>query len=231
MAFNITRTDYSTGSRVETVETVGVGTTLMANWETVQVMSDIWERMYVVTHWSAEKNRAEVTYLEKSDSVTIDFTPEVLRAYVKMRAIGFSENRLAQRERNLQDEHKKVVKDARVTVTGGRNSKDLIGQTFPVVAVITKVYNAGPGRSYEAPLAALAMDDEMKEVIGKNGRTYQNHANVRWVWAMHLEVAGAAEKIAASMALVQAEVREETLKFAKDLVEKLEKQKSMPLAA
>lgn len=230
MAFQVTRTDYSSGSRVETVETLGVGATLSAKWETVQVMSDIWERMLVVTYWDSEKQEPKTAYLERGE-VTVDFTPEVLRAYVKFRANLFAEDRMALRMKRLSEEHKKVVKGATVKVTGGCNSKDLVGQTFPVVAVITKVYNAGPGRSYEAPLAALAMDDEMKEVIGKNGRTYQNHANVRWVWAMYLDVAGADEKIAAGTALVQTEVREEMLNYAKNLVEELQRNKTQKIAA
>ena len=83
MAFTVTRTNWQPdGKTTTTVETLGVGATLTAKMETVQVMSDIWESQLYVMYWDAAAGKPAGAYLpdQGQSDVTIDYTPEVLKA-------------------------------------------------------------------------------------------------------------------------------------------------------
>lgn len=158
------------------IDTIAVGSTLYIRVDVVQVMSDIWEdlwRAYYVT----DTGEISCTTFEEA---SVDSTPEV---FEKHRDYKFKLEFDRRYQDALADNSLTSVKGRTVKVVRGRKSQGLEGK---VVAVINSFYNAGY-RGYEAKKIAIALDDT-KVTVTKNGRQYENYANVQWVWANNCEV-------------------------------------------
>lgn len=200
MAFTLTRTNWQPdGKSVTTSETLGVGTTLSAKNETVQVMSDIWESQLYVTYWDAEAGKPAGAFLTNNEEVTIDYTPEALKAYVsymaKMKYESALENAVAYSRRTRLE----VTAGKTVKITGGRPKPGVVvGKEYVVFHVMDRTYGQGYHSSVR-PMAGIALDAEKHDVVGKNGKTYQSYKNVAWVWAHNTEVVGAEDAIAADL--------------------------------
>jgi hypothetical protein len=175
-----TTVDYKTGETKEFV--VGVNTTLYAQWETVQIMSDVWEQIYTIYYWNDETNTLSSRH---SDSTTVcTFDADYESIFVKFEQNAFKRNFGSTLAKAESDSNIVAVKNRVVKVVKGKTSVGLEGK---VVAMTQKYY----GNHYNAPLrykVAIALDDEMTTFTAKNGKQYPCHKNVVWVWDLNCEV-------------------------------------------
>jgi hypothetical protein len=225
MAFTVTRYDYTTGQRVESRETLGVGTTLFSAMETVQVMSDIWESQLCVTYWDAEAGAPKSMYVtEGVPNVIVDYTPEVLKAYIAQQAKLQYTNVLERLESAARKDFQKVVPGATVKVTGGKQKPGVtVGKEYKVFHVMERSYGMGY-RASMRPIAGIALDEEMHDVVGKNGRTYQSYKNVAWVWCHNMEVVGAEAEFEKYMPTMIAQAKQAMTARVTELLNKFSKQ-------
>lgn len=218
MAFTVTRSDYSSGSRVETVEFFGVATTLSAKSETVQVMSDIWEKQLYVMYWDTAAGKPAGRFLADDAKVTIDYTPEVLKAYVAYMAklnYGAALEKLVNR---VSNENHAVVAGKKVKITGGRPKPGVsVGAEYTVFHVMERSYGQGYQSSVR-PIAGIALNEEKHDVVGKNGKTYQSYKNVAWVWCHNMEVVGADDATAKAMPMLVAQAKESMAQYVTSLI-------------
>lgn len=194
-----------------------VGVTLFSKRETVQVMSDIWEEMTSVTYWDTVKNQPVHAYLNNGESVVVDATNEIVRAYVTYITNLEFENQFERIRSQRWKDYSKPVRGSKVRVTRGRNKPGVVtGKEYEVFHVMEKNYSEGY-RSSVRPLLGIALDDEKHDVVSaKNGKTYQSFKNVAWVWAHNCEVVGVDDRLAAETAEMKALAKERALSAAKE---------------
>lgn len=172
-------TEYAagfTGKSTRVTHTVGVGSTLFVKRELEQVMSDVWD---YVTHayYIDDSGRMLSTYFSEAE---VDVSEAAFQRYRKY----IYEGTLERAVENSQREAAQVtVRGRTVKVVRGRKCVGIQGK---VVAVIDSMYNAGY-RQLSSKKLGIALDDTKVQVV-KNGRTYENYANVQWVWAHNCEV-------------------------------------------
>ena len=174
---------YNTESRSYEPATRYVGRSIFARNQTVKVMSDIWEE-HLVLHSVEEDGRivenSVAGYTGDKPEWEVDGTEEAFEDYRAHRE-EFHFNTLSQ---DATDEAvKPSVKDRIVKVVKGRKAKGTVGK---VVVVMDAYYGMGY-RGYETKKLGIATSPRMIKVV-KNGREYNNYADMEWVWAMNCEV-------------------------------------------
>lgn len=179
-------TDYTTNEK--TVVTEFVGCSVYAQEETVQVMSDIWETHLVLTSIDGEgilrKNSVAGWYGMKDEDRPewkIDATDEAFARYRKKQHDTMYEKLVQDRQQNAQDP---AVKGRVVKVVHGRSGKGTVGK---VVVVLDRPYRMGY-RSVMSKKLGIATSPRKTLVQGKYGKTFENYADMIWVWAQNCEV-------------------------------------------
>jgi hypothetical protein len=169
------------------METIHVGRSLYVANETVQIMSDVWDTetfLYSVRD-DGTLSRDCVRYCEgnaEQPVYEIDATEEAFelhRAYCEARQY---ETLVA----NTNAEYANPAHKGRVVkVTKGRNTpKGVVGK---VVVVIERPYGMGY-RAVMKQKLGIATSPRMVEKVMPNGKVFQNHADMVWVWAHNCEV-------------------------------------------
>ena len=170
--------DSSTKSYTEEVKTYAEGATLRVWNDSVRVMSDVWETALHATYWDEASQSLKTDVWVKEAKV--DVTSEVLskveaflykQAYEK--AMGTAINSAS-----------RIEKGSMVKVVSGRISKGAQGR---VEVVMVRPYGMGY-RTGMREKYGIATSDAKVEVIGKNGRVYQNYRDMVWVWAHNCEI-------------------------------------------
>ena len=174
---------------VTETETLFAGCVLkVSHHESYQVMSDIWGSCSKVLVWDHDANKPVTHSYNFSDmgqvwskaKIEIDATEEVKDKYRK--------HLIEVRKQKLVDaavtSAAKINKGNMVEVVRGRKVK--AGTKGKVIAMIWANYGMGY-RSKQMMKCGIALDDEMEYVIGKNGKGYDRHKNVAWVWEMYCE--------------------------------------------
>ena len=179
------QTDYATSTK--TVVTDYVGRSVYATYETVQVMSDIWEQHLVLKSITPEGGVTS-NYLaggygaDERREYAIDATESAFQDfYVAQKA-----RRLSQLQYDDATQANTARKDKMVKVVGGRD-KTAKGKIGKVVVVKEMFYGMGYRGSMRNKLG-IALDDTMVKRTLANGKTYDNYANMIWVWAHNVEV-------------------------------------------
>jgi len=227
MSFTVKKTNYASGARVETVETLGVEATLTAKMETVQVMSDIWESQLYVTYWDAAAGKPASAYLPDQGlaDVTIDYTPQVFKAYLTYMAKLRYETAYEKLLDTVQATNMKAVAGSTVKIVGGRPKPGVVtGQEYKVFHVMDRNYGMGY-TSVTRPMLGIALDEEKHDTVGKNGKTYQSYKNVAWVWAHNTEVVGAAEATEKALPMIKAQALQTMETYVSGLITEFNQQK------
>ena len=168
------------------METIHVGRSLYVANETVQIMSDVWDTetfLYSICD-DGTLSRDCVQYCDSQTNPTyeIDATDEAFELYrAKQEA-----DKYTQLVQNTDADYANpAVKGRIVKVVGGRNTpKGLVGK---VVVVIERPYGMGYRSSMRMKLG-IATSPKMVEKVMPNGKVFQNHADMAWVWAHNCEV-------------------------------------------
>jgi RNase P/RNase MRP subunit p29 len=172
-----TKTNWTTGASEEVVE--HVNSTFAVNYESIQVMSDIWEF-------------AQMSYSIGDDGSVVK---KVIDSEFKIDCDEYALARHYEYKKNLyiktNTERAEILaaapaKGKLATIVRGRD-KSVIGIAGTIITVIERQY----GNFYRAPMRdkiAIALDDEMVEVTMPNGKKFLNHKNVIWVWAHNCDI-------------------------------------------
>lgn len=165
-----------------------VGRSLYVASETVQIMSDVWEDhtfLYSVRD-DGTFARDCIGYYDQKDEDRPEWT-------IDADATAFELYRAAQEARQYEtlvhntnaDYANPAVKGRVVKVVRGRNTpKGVVGK---VVVIIERPYGMG-WRSSMRPKLGIATSAKMVEKVMPNGKVFQNHADMVWVWAHNCEV-------------------------------------------
>jgi hypothetical protein len=167
-------------------ETLHVGRSLYVANETVQIMSDVWDTetfLYSIRD-DGTLSRDCVGYCDSQENPVyeIDATDEAFEIY-----------RAAQEARqyetlvhNTDSEYANPAHKGRVVkIVRGRNAP--VGKVGKVVVVIERPYGMGY-RSVMKQKLGIATSAKMVEKVMPNGKVFQNHADMVWVWAHNCEV-------------------------------------------
>jgi hypothetical protein len=179
------QTDYATSTK--TVVTDYVGRSVYATYETVRVMSDIWENHLVLKSITPEGGLTS-SYLaggygaDERREYAIDATESAFQDYYAARKAY----RLSQLQYDDASQADTARKDKMVKVVGGKD-KTAKGKIGKVVVVKEMFYGMGYRGSMRNKLG-IALDDTMVKRTLANGKTYDNYANMIWVWAHNVEV-------------------------------------------
>ena len=181
-----TVTDYTTNEK--SVVTEFVGSSVYAQNETEQVMSDVWETHLVLTSIDAEGNLRENSVAgwygmrdEDRPEWTIDANTEAFERYRKKQHDSYYERLVQLAQYNAQDP---AIKGRVIKVVCGRTSKGAVGK---VVVVLDRPYRMGY-RSVMSKKLGIATSPRKTVVQGKYGKTFENYADMIWVWAQNCEV-------------------------------------------
>jgi phospholipase/lecithinase/hemolysin len=157
-------------------------------------------------------------------NVVVDYTPEVLKAYIAQQAKLQYTNVLERLESAAHKDFQKVVPGVTVKVTGGKpKSGVVVGKEYKAFHVMSRSYGMGY-RAVERPIAGVALDDEKQETVAKNGKTYQSYKNVAWVWCHNLEVVGAEAEFEKYMPTMIAQAKQAMTARVTELLNKFSKQ-------
>lgn len=181
--------DWST----KQVNTFAEGAVLaVTKGESVRIGFDDWGTADYALFWNAEESRpAKIMLNEYSPMYGGDQSPksfaevdataevrELYRAYLVEQAFN---KLMSEAENDAAIPRKGSV----VEVVAGRTGKGIKGK---VVAVIHRPYNAGWRSTLQEKLA-IATSDVMVKKMASNGKVYENHRDVVWVWARNVKVA------------------------------------------
>ena len=177
---------YNTESKDYEMQTRYVGRSLFARRQTVQVMSDIWEE-HLVLHSVAEDGHI----VENSVAGGYDFGGKELEFEIDANEKAFEDYRAYREEFHFNTLKSKAeahvedpaVKDRVVKVVKGRRAKGTIGR---VVVIMERPYNMGWQSVMKLKLGIATSPRKVKVV--RNGREYENYADMEWVWASNCEV-------------------------------------------
>ena len=181
---------YNSETKDYEEQTRYVGRSLFARRQTVQVMSDIWEE-HLVLHSVAEDGRI----VENSVAGGYDFAGKELPFEIDANEQAFEDYRAHREEFHFNtlksqadaDAENPAIRDKVVKVVKGRRAKGTIGK---VVVVMERPYNMGWQSVMKLKLGIATSPRKVKVV--RNGREYENYADMEWVWACNCEV----EKVA-----------------------------------
>ena len=172
---DFTTTPYT--PRKEEIRTEYVGVTLDVSFETVQIMSDVWETQKFALVWDAVAQKP--TKIGWITDGTIDATPEVKAAF-----------RAYHVDREFQKRVAKYEADALVPVRGdqvkiirGRKNPGLVGE---VTAITTFPDRYSYGRR-DITKVAVPIDETHEEIALRNGGTWKKYTNVVWVNLEYVE--------------------------------------------
>ena len=167
-------------------ETLHVGRSLYVANETVQIMSDVWDTetfLYSIRD-DGTLSRDCVGYCDSQENPTyeIDATEEAFELY----RAAQEESQFTRLVQNTNADYANpAIKGRIVKVVGGRNTpKGLVGQ---VVVVMQRPYGMGY-RSVMKDKLGIATSPRTVEKVMPNGKVFQNHADMVWVWAHNCEV-------------------------------------------
>lgn len=164
-------------------ETFAHGKTLKTGTRSYQIMSDVWGTAKEATYWDEETKRPKTIILDICDysyqhgdkvHAEVDATEEV---YAALRDYLFEES-FKDVKSKAEAEAAVIRKNSVVEVYKGRQGKGAVGV---VVVDITRPYNAG-WRSNMLRKFAIATSDRKVKVTGKNGKVYDNYADLVWAW-------------------------------------------------
>ncbi len=170
-------------------ETVHVGRSLYVASETVRVMSDVWEDglfLYSVRDdGTLSRDPVDYSYDNKEENrpvYEIDATAEAFELYRAKQEADQYETLVA----NTDAEYANPAHKGRVVkVVRGRNTpKGVVGK---VVVIIERPYGMGYRSSMRKKLG-IATSPRMVDKVMPNGKVFQNHADMVWVWAHNCEV-------------------------------------------
>lgn len=174
---------YNSETRDYEMQTRYVGRSLYAAEKTVQVMSDIWEQ-HLVLHSVAEDGRivenSVAGYHGEKPEWSVDATEEAFEAYRAHCEERHYNSLVAEMEKRVANP---AVKDQVVKVVKGRRAKGTIGR---VVVIMERPYNMGWQSVMKLKLGIATSPRKVKVV--RNGREYENFADMEWVWASNCEV-------------------------------------------
>jgi hypothetical protein len=180
------QTDYTTGTK--TVVTDYVGRSVYARYETVQVMSDIWEQQLMLKSITADGGLTS-TWLaggygaDDKREYAIDVTESAFQDYYAARKAI----KIKQLTENDTAQANTPSKGKLVKIVAGKNLGYAKGKTGKVVVVKETFYGMGYRGSMRNKLG-IALDDTMVKRTLANGKTYDNYANMVWVWAHNVDV-------------------------------------------
>jgi hypothetical protein len=177
---------YNSETRDYEEQTRYVGRSLFARRQTVKVMSDIWEE-HLVLHSVAEDGHI----VENSVAGGYDFAGKELPYEIDATDEAFEDYRAYREEfhfNTLKNEAenevvKPSVKGRVVKVVKGRRAKGTVGK---VVVVMERPYSMGWQSVMKLKLGIATSPRKVKVV--RNGREYENYADMEWVWAQNCEV-------------------------------------------
>lgn len=167
-------------------ETLHVGRSLYIANETVQIMSDVWDTetfLYSIRD-DGTLSRDCVGYCDSQENPTyeIDATAEAFELYRAKQEADRFETLVANTNADYANP---AVKGRVVKVVRGRNTpKGVVGK---VVVIIERPYGMGY-HSQMRPKLGIATSARMVEKVMPNGKVFQNHADMVWVWAHNCEV-------------------------------------------
>jgi hypothetical protein len=166
-----------------------VGQVLKVSYnDSYQIMSDIWGSATKVMVWDDVRNLPVTMHYNVCDmgsvygpaKIEVDATDEVKEKY-RQHLVKIRRDALISR---AHAEATKIIKGCTVKVVRGRKVK--VGTQGKVVAIITSTYGMGY-HSRQMLKCGIALDDETVTFVGKNGKPYERHKNVAWVWEMYCE--------------------------------------------
>jgi len=182
--YELTKRDYTTGT--ETTEQRAIGRTLYVTYKSVQVMSDIFEEHLVAVSVDDNGRLTETSVSgwygsdKSGDNYEVDATEQAWEDY-RARCELDKFNKLEARELTLAESP--AVKGRVVKIVKGRNGKGLVGK---VVVVMDAYYGMGY-RSVEMKKLGVATSPR-KVTVTRNGREYENYADMVWAWECNCEV-------------------------------------------
>ena len=167
---DFTTTPYT--PRTEELRTEYVGATLKVSFESVQIMSDVWETAQFALVWDAENQKPlKITWITKAD---VDATPEVKEAFRAYHADLEFKKRIAR----LEADSLVPVRGDQVKIVRGRKNFGLVGE---VTAITTFPDRYSYGRT-NVTKVAVPIDDTHEEIALRNGKgTWKKYTNVVWV--------------------------------------------------
>jgi hypothetical protein len=165
-----------------------VGRSMFVQSQTVQVMSDIWED-HMVLHSLGENGRINETSVggwygckrEDCLSFAIDVTEEAYEDYRKCVEEQYYENMVRTATAEAEDP---AFKGRVVKVVSGRRHRGEIGR---VVVVMDAYYGMGY-HGYTTKKLGVATSPRTVDKVMPNGKVFQNHVDMIWVWAKNCEV-------------------------------------------
>jgi hypothetical protein len=165
-----------------------VGRSLYVANETVQVMSDIWEEHTFLYSIRDDGSLARdcIGYYDMKDEdrpvYEIDANAEAFELYRAAKEARQYETLV----HNTDSEYANPAHKGRVVkVVRGRNAP--VGKVGKVVVVIERPYGMGY-RSVMKQKLGIATSAKTVEKVMPNGKVFQNHADMIWVWAHNCEV-------------------------------------------
>jgi len=179
MAITFQKGTYTADSKYVTeMVTVAEGATLKVWEDSIQVMSDIWERGTLATYWDEAQGRLQT--VEWVKAAKVDATPEVLEK-VKAYLYSLAYDRALEQ---AQEEQARIKLGNTVKVTKGRQGKGTVGK---VVVEIMRPYQMG-WQSRLSKKLGIATSEAKVKVAAANGKVYENYKDVTWAWAMNCEL-------------------------------------------
>jgi hypothetical protein len=164
-----------------------VGRSLYVANETVQIMSDVWDTetfLYSIRD-DGTLSRDCVGYCDNPELnpvYEIDATEEAFELYRAKQEADKYESLV---HNTNADYANPAFKGRVVKVVRGRNAP--VGKVGKVVVVIERPYGMGY-RSVMRPKLGIALSAKTVEKVMPNGKVFQNHADMIWVWAHNCEV-------------------------------------------
>lgn len=166
------------------------GTTIYVGRRSTQIMSDVWGTELYAEYWDEDSKSVKTAHLDtyewsRSDKeygladATVDATEEVwkkVEEYYKEQAFRkfcYEEERRA----NI------IVKGSIVRVCSGRVAQGVEGK---VAVIIQRPYNMGYRSNLENKLGIATSDVMIEKEV--NGKVYQNHRDIVWVWERNCEL-------------------------------------------
>lgn len=170
------RYDYQTNSH--NIVTEYVGSSLFVQTDVVRVMSDVWDdvvRMYSVD----DAGRLIPSEIGSHNDYELDGTEEAIERH----RAWLEEGHYMRLKNCAEDMAKRPLKGRVVKVVKGRRAVGTVGR---VVVAMEASYGMGYRSSTEIKLG-IATSSRMVKVV-RNGREYENYADMEWVWERNVEV-------------------------------------------
>lgn len=188
----VTYSTYQYNSETQKTETTWhvdafKGATIRTWFDSVRIMSDVWETYKHALVWNTIEQKPETIILfhgEKSDlhtrSATADATEEVMEAY-RQYLIQCKVETLRNDEK---DRIQRQLSGKTVKVVRGRKDQGKVGK---VVFTKQMPYQMGY-RTIMKDKLCIALDDRTVKVKGNYGKVFDRYVNTAWVWASNVDI-------------------------------------------